>query len=121
MLNADYKDMLRALSAEKVDFLLVGAYAMAAHGYPRTTMDIDIWITPTPRNAEVVLREWEGGDSIIELGVNKSDVCGLRPIWIWAIVKCLMTTNCSVCCVISGKRIGTANELSLITNQYIYY
>jgi len=35
MLNEDYKDMLRALSDEKVKFLLVGAYAMAAHGYPR--------------------------------------------------------------------------------------
>jgi len=37
MLNEDYKDMLHALSAEKVRFLLVGAYAMAAHGYPRAT------------------------------------------------------------------------------------
>jgi len=34
VLNEDYKDMLRALSDEKVKFLLVGAYAMAAHGYP---------------------------------------------------------------------------------------
>jgi len=32
MLNEDYKDMLQALSAEKVKFLLVGAYALAAHG-----------------------------------------------------------------------------------------
>ena len=42
MLNEDYKDLLHALSAEKVKFLLVGAYALAAHGYPRATMDIDI-------------------------------------------------------------------------------
>ena len=56
MLNEDYKDILRALSAEEVKFLLVGAYAMAAHGYPRATMDIDIWILPSPRNAEAVLR-----------------------------------------------------------------
>ena len=42
MLNEDYKDMLRVLSDEKVKFLLIGAYAMAAHGYPRATMDIDI-------------------------------------------------------------------------------
>jgi hypothetical protein len=39
MLNEDYKDMLQALSDEKVKFLLIGAYAMAAHGYPRATMD----------------------------------------------------------------------------------
>jgi len=56
MLNEDYSDMLRALSAENVSFLLVGAYALAAHGYPRATMDIDIWVMPSPRNADAVLR-----------------------------------------------------------------
>ena len=56
MLNEDYKDMLRALSDEKVEFLLIGAYAMAAHGYPRATMDIDIWVMPSSRNADAVLR-----------------------------------------------------------------
>jgi hypothetical protein len=56
MLNEDYRDMLHALSGEKVKFLLVGAYAMAAHGYPRATMDIDIWVMPSPQNADAVLR-----------------------------------------------------------------
>jgi predicted nucleotidyltransferase len=56
MLNEDYRDMLQALSDEKVRFLLVGAYALAAHGYPRATMDIDIWIMPSPKNADAVLR-----------------------------------------------------------------
>ena len=56
MLNEDYKDMLQALSDENVSFLLVGAYAMAAHGYPRATMDIDIWVMPSPQNADAVLR-----------------------------------------------------------------
>jgi hypothetical protein len=56
MLNEDYKDMLQALADEKVRFLLVGAYAMAAHGYPRATMDIDIWIMPSSENADAVLR-----------------------------------------------------------------
>jgi len=56
MLNEDYKDMLRALSDEKVRFILVGAYALAAHGYPRATMDIDIWVMPSPENADAVLR-----------------------------------------------------------------
>lgn len=56
MLNEDYKDMLRALSEERVKFLLVGAYALAAHGYPRATMDIDIWVMPSPENADAVLR-----------------------------------------------------------------
>jgi len=56
MLNEDYRDMLHALSDEKVKFILVGAYALAAHGYPRATMDIDIWVMPSPDNAEAVLR-----------------------------------------------------------------
>ena len=56
MLNEDYRDILHALSDEKVKFLLVGAYALAAHGYPRATMDIDIWVMPSLQNAEAVLR-----------------------------------------------------------------
>jgi len=56
MLNEDYKDMLQALVDEKASFLLVGAYALAAHGYPRATMDIDIWVMPSPDNADAVLR-----------------------------------------------------------------
>jgi hypothetical protein len=56
MLNEDYKEMLLALVDEKVKFLLVGAYALAAHGYPRATMDIDIWVMPAPDNADAVLR-----------------------------------------------------------------
>ncbi len=56
MLNKDYRDILHALSDENVKFILVGAYALAAHGYPRATMDIDLWVMPSPDNAEAVLR-----------------------------------------------------------------
>ncbi|NIA16487.1 MAG: hypothetical protein GWP08_20700, partial [Nitrospiraceae bacterium] len=55
MLNKDYRDMLHALSDGKVKYLLVGAYAMAVHGYPRATVDIDIWVMPSSENAEAVL------------------------------------------------------------------
>jgi len=56
MLNEDYRDMLLALSAERLRFILVGAYALAVHGYPRATMDIDIWTMPSSQNADAVLR-----------------------------------------------------------------
>jgi hypothetical protein len=56
MLNEDYREMLQILADEKVRFLLIGAYALAAHGYPRATMDIDIWVKPEPDNADAVLR-----------------------------------------------------------------
>ena len=54
MLNSDYKDMLQALLDNGVEFLLVGAYAMGAHGYPRATGDIDIWVGPSPDNSKRV-------------------------------------------------------------------
>jgi hypothetical protein len=44
------------LSAEGAEFLLVGAYAMAAHGYPRATGDLDIWVRRTDENAQRVWR-----------------------------------------------------------------
>ncbi|OGS35988.1 MAG: hypothetical protein A2293_06185 [Elusimicrobia bacterium RIFOXYB2_FULL_49_7] len=56
MLNPDFKDILSILSAHDVKFMLVGAYAMAFHGYPRTTGDIDIFIAPTIDNAKKVYR-----------------------------------------------------------------
>ena len=52
MLNEDYKEILFTLLAQKTEFILVGAYAMAAHGFPRATMDIDLWIKPDQNNAQ---------------------------------------------------------------------
>jgi hypothetical protein len=54
-MNRDFVEMLAALSAASVEFLVVGAYAMAAHGLPRATGDIDIWVRPTPENAARVM------------------------------------------------------------------
>jgi len=54
MLNQDYKEMLSILLENKVDFLLVGAYAMAAHGFPRATADIDIFVRPSFDNAKKI-------------------------------------------------------------------
>ena len=54
--NEDFRDMLSCLNAQKVEYLVVGAYALAAHGVPRATGDIDIWIRPEKANAERVFR-----------------------------------------------------------------
>lgn len=56
MWNEDYRDILQSLSDEDVDFILVGAYALASHGYPRATMDIDLWVRAAMDNAEKVYR-----------------------------------------------------------------
>jgi hypothetical protein len=44
------------LNANRVDYLLVGGYAVGLHGYPRATVDLDVWVRGTPTNAECVLR-----------------------------------------------------------------
>ena len=56
LLNPDYRDMVECLLREGVDFMLVGGYAVALHGWPRTTFDIDFWIMANPENAKAVMR-----------------------------------------------------------------
>jgi predicted nucleotidyltransferase len=56
MLNKDYREMLQCLLEENVRFLLVGAYALAAHGFPRATKDIDFFVWATPENAPRLMR-----------------------------------------------------------------
>ena len=55
-MNTDFHDILSAFIAEGVEFLLVGAYALAAHGVPRATGDMDLWVRPARDNAERVWR-----------------------------------------------------------------
>ena len=55
-MNPDFVDLLRAFIAADVRFLVVGAYALAVHGRPRATGDLDIWVEATPENAARVMR-----------------------------------------------------------------
>jgi len=78
MLNKNYKDILLILSENKVKFLLVGAYAMAAHGFPRSTMDIDLLVMPAPENASLVLNSLESfGAPIFNLSIEDLQKEGL--------------------------------------------
>ena len=54
-MNPDFRDLLAAFNARGVDFLVVGAHALAAHGLVRATKDPDIWVRPHPLNAPRVL------------------------------------------------------------------
>jgi len=56
MLNEDYKEMLQLLLEEQVDFMIVGAYALGTHGYPRATGDIDIWVKPNNINSKKIYK-----------------------------------------------------------------
>lgn len=55
MLNPDFKEFAELLNAHRVDYLVVGGYALAAHGHPRYTGDIDFWIDQQPDNIERLL------------------------------------------------------------------
>jgi hypothetical protein len=76
--------MLCALRDAHVDFILVGAYALAAHGFPRATLDIDLWIRPSPDNArnvcqaltrfgaptvQIVAADFEKEDMVVQIGI----------------------------------------------------
>ena len=54
-MNCDFREFVQSLNAHKVRYLVVGGYAVAFHGHPRYTKDIDIWIEGTPENAQQIL------------------------------------------------------------------
>ena len=51
-LPPDFKEFFQLLNSHKVLYLVIGGYAVAYHGYPRATGDIDIWIATSPDNAK---------------------------------------------------------------------
>lgn len=53
-LAKDFRDLLRAFIDHEVRFLVVGAYALAVHGRPRATGDLDVWVETSPTNADRV-------------------------------------------------------------------
>lgn len=56
MLNQDFKEFIRFLNANGVRYLVIGAYAVALHGHPRYTKDLDLWIERNPDNAAKLLQ-----------------------------------------------------------------
>lgn len=85
MLNPDYHDMLSAFADAKVEYLLVGAYALAAHGHPRATGDMDLWVHSSSKNAERMLEalsmfgaplsdvdqeDFQTSDTVFQIGVS---------------------------------------------------
>jgi hypothetical protein len=57
--NPDFRDLFAALNDVSAEFLIVGGYALAVHGAPRFTKDLDIWIKANPDNAQKV---WQALD-----------------------------------------------------------
>ena len=56
MLNQDFKEFIQSLNDSGVRYLVVGGYAVALHGYPRYTKDMDVWVDMTADNASKILK-----------------------------------------------------------------
>lgn len=54
--NPDFRDLFKKFNDHRVEYLVIGAYALIYYTTPRYTKDIDIWVNPTPRNASKVWR-----------------------------------------------------------------
>lgn len=54
-MHPDFKELLSEFNAHQVEYLVVGAHALAAHGHVRATKDIDVWVKPERHNAERVV------------------------------------------------------------------
>lgn len=54
-MSPDFRDLLAEFNAHGVEYLVVGAHALAAHGLVRATKDLDVWVRPDPSNARRVI------------------------------------------------------------------
>lgn len=86
-LHPDFKDFLRLLNSHKIEYLVVGGYAVGYHGYPRATGDMDVWIAVSETNAEktsVAMREFGITDDKVTkdlfLDSNKVIRMGVPPV-----------------------------------------
>ena len=81
-MNSDFIDFLAALLRADARFLIVGAHAMAVHGVPRATGDLDVWVAPDPDNAE---RVWTAlidfGATAEALGLSVQDLAKERLVF----------------------------------------
>jgi len=55
-LTKDFKEFIELLNKHNVRYLVVGGYAVAMHGHPHYTKDLDVWVDPTRDNAKKILR-----------------------------------------------------------------
>lgn len=95
-IHKDLRQFIESLNSNGVDYLIVGAYAVAWHGYPRFTADIDILVRPVPGNADAVLaalrafgfgslditrEDLSQGDQVIQLGAKPNRIDLIASIY----------------------------------------
>lgn len=68
IINPDFKEFIQLLNENGVDYLIIGGYALAFHGYPRFTQDIDFWVWADAENAKKITQV------LNEFGFNSLDI-----------------------------------------------
>jgi len=124
-LPPDFSEFLRLLNAHQVEYLLIGGYAVAYHGYPRATADMDIWIATHPRNAaRVVAALKEFGFDVPALSVelfqteNQIVRMGKPPVRI-EIVTGISGVNFAECYAARVIHVLDGLEVSLISLHHL--
>jgi len=124
-LPPDFREFLRLLNAHQVEYLLIGGYAVAYHGYPRATAEMDIWIATHPRNAaQVVAALKEFGFDVPELSVelfqaeNQIVRMGKPPVRI-EIVTGISGVNFAECYAARVIHVLDGLEVSLISLHHL--
>lgn len=73
VLHQDYKELLKLLNENNVEYLVVGSFALAFHGNPRNTGDIDIWIRISKENAAKTIKSFDEF-GVSSIGYKKEDL-----------------------------------------------
>jgi len=116
--HEDFKEFIEALNKNDVEYVIVGAFALAFHGHPRATGDIDIWLRPTPQNAKALLKalydfgfgEWDISENDVLSG--KIIQLGYPPVRIDLITLMEGLTH---------EEIWEARQLGMFGDQQVFY
>ncbi len=93
MFNQDFKEFIESLNANQARYLVIGGYAVALHGHPRYTKDLDVWVEQSRENAQALIQALEQfgmgslgltaddfsvPDQVVQLGYppNRIDILG---------------------------------------------
>lgn len=80
-LPQDFKEFLKLLNAHRVEYLLIGGYAVGYYGYPRATADMDIWVAINPANADKIVM------ALREFGFDVPDLSPELFLKEWQIIR----------------------------------
>lgn len=94
MLNSDFRDLIAEFNARGVEYLVVGAHALAAHGIVRATKDLDLWVRPSAENAQRAYRALAAFGAPLD-DLQEADLCsdglifqiGVAPVRIDVITR----------------------------------